>query len=220
MATVASTLFLAACGDDGGSRGEQAADAAQQAGLDEPVVDFMALAASAPDAVFRVTYEAVDESGEPVTVTVTQDPPDSRIDVATGDGGSVSTITTGGERYQCTTGPGDTAPRCTTAGPAPGASAGTGGQIFTADALRALTDALLDRRDDYDFSVEDRPIAGVEARCLVTQLRPGRDGGEEGTLCVSPEGAQLLIAVPRGRMSAISYTTDIPTDAFELPADP
>jgi hypothetical protein len=67
------------------------------------------------------------------------------------------------------------------------------------------------------------PVAGVDARCLVTRLRSGRRSaelGESGTICASPEGAVLLVDQGGERLEATEYGTDVEDDAFVRPDQP
>ena len=63
-------------------------------------------------------------------------------------------------------------------------------------------------------------MADVDARCLVTRLRSGRESAERGasgTICASPEGAVLLVDQGSERVEAIEYSTDVAPAAFERP---
>jgi hypothetical protein len=57
---------------------------------------------------------------------------------------------------------------------------------------------------------------------LTTTRKPGREQnsslGAAATLCLSPEGAVVLVEVPSGSIRATTYSTVIPNDAFTLPA--
>ncbi len=67
-----------------------------------------------------------------------------------------------------------------------------------------------------------RPIAGVEASCLVTRILAGRERpelGDGGTLCVSPEGALLLVDQGGEILEATDYGTEIPDGTFVRPDD-
>jgi hypothetical protein len=96
------------------------------------------------------------------------------------------------------------------------------GQVFNPTTVQSAIDRFHSRAGDYDFRVEDRQIAGVAARCLLTTRKPGHDQdpslGASATLCLSPEGAVVLVAVPSGSITATAYSTTIPDDAFNLPA--
>lgn len=156
--------------------------------------DVVADAARGIDATFRVIY---DIDGR--RVVVTQRPPDRRIDVVGVDGSEDSTITVDGRSHACTRPPGD-AWACEELGASPA--------VGPIDA--AVIDAFVAELDG-DFAVEARDVAGVEARCVVTSPTPG-------ALCVAPSGALLLVERPAGSIRATSYTTEVPDDAFALPA--
>ena len=74
---------------------------------------------------------------------------------------------------------------------------------FDAAAVEVLVDRLRAARDDYTFSVEDRRMLGVTARCLVTSPTPGP--GTTGVFCVSDEGAILLLQGANGDLRATEY---------------
>src|SRR5205085_3116146 len=107
---------------------------------------------------------------------------------------------------------------CGEVGVAPSSTAG----VFSPTVVQAAISTFRERAADYDFRVEDRSIAATNARCLVTTLKAGHSTdstlGATGTLCLSSEGAVLLIETPSGSVSATQYTTTIPSDAFTLPA--
>lgn len=214
---LAPAAVFIGCGDDTG-RAEQAHDAAKAAGLSEEVADFFASATSGIDATYRVSYATTDDAGKPIQFTVTQHPPDRRVDIFRADGSIDTTLVSGGKRYQCTK-TGD-AWQC-------GELTGTvqdPGTAFDPDVLQATIDRLTASADAYDFRVESRRIAGADGRCLVTTLKPGQASAEglgaAGTLCLAPEGPQLLVDTPRGKIEAREYSTDLPADAFSLPAQP
>jgi hypothetical protein len=98
----------------------------------------------------------------------------------------------------------------------------TSGAVFGPDAVQATKDKIAQRVADFDFRVENRTIANVTARCLVTTRKPDASSdptlGASATLCISPEGVILQIETPGGTESAVDYTTTIPGDAFALPA--
>ena len=41
--------------------------------------------------------------------------------------------------------------------------------------------------------------------------------GASATLCISAEGAQLLVETPSGTVRAVEYDTEVDEGAFELP---
>lgn len=212
-------LLVAACGGDGpdadDQRAEQIGGAATDAGLPDDVAAFLAEAAAA-DGTYRVAYDMADpEGGPPQRLTITQRPPDRRIDIEVADGRAESTIGTAEGTLACTRDAADEPWRCE---PVAGAAADG---AFDPQVVDALADALAEGAGSYDFAVEDRTILGVAARCLVTTLRPGVDDpdlGGTGTLCTSPEGARLLTETPSGTLRAVEYTTTVAEDAFVPPA--
>jgi hypothetical protein len=94
--------------------------------------------------------------------------------------------------------------------------------VFGPTAVQAAIDGFRNRANDYDFRVEEQKLAGTNARCLITTRKPGREQdptlGASAKLCVSPEGAIVLVEVPSGSITATEYTTTIASNAFELPA--
>lgn len=195
-------------------RADQARQAAADAGLDEDVQDFLALAAGAVGATYQVTYRST-QGDEQVDVILSQRPPDRRVDVVRGDTTDTRLVLDGAS-YQCQR----ASDKWTCA------AASDGGAelapVFDEDAIASTTQALDDAKDDYDFRVETRSLLGVDATCLVTELRPGHaeEGtlGRDATLCLSPEGAALLVQRPTDEVTATAYRADLPTDTFELPA--
>lgn len=197
---------LGACGDDddlADRRADQARRAALDAGLDQAVADFLALLAQGDTASYSVRFPGPDEGTE---LVVRSRPPDRRVDVER-DGEVVEVRqVVDGEAFTCTPQDGDawSCERTDALVEPPG--------LFSAEALERLSAGLANRRDDYDFSVDDREVAGIDARCLVTRLREGRGGpesGEEGTICASPEGVIVLVDQGSQRIEAIDYTTDV-----------
>ncbi|MEY2459051.1 MAG: hypothetical protein QOG30_881 [Acidimicrobiaceae bacterium] len=209
-------VALTACGGSPQTKADQGRSIAEQAGLAPDVATFFSLTASGANATYRETIETADSAGKPVQVTTTQRPPDTRVDVFHADGTIDSTIAVGGRSYQCTM----AASRwdCGELG----ASPSSGAQVFDTKAVQNAIATFRQRVNEYDFRVEDRPMVGVTARCLVTTRKPGREQdpslGASATLCVSPEGAVMLVDVPAGSTKATAYSTTIPSDAFTLPA--
>jgi hypothetical protein len=194
------------CGDDGdpsasAQRADQAREAALDAGLGEDVAEVLALAAAATDATYTATYDDGDR-----TLVVTQRPPDRRVDVTASDGAVDSTITAAGTVHACTDPPGDEPASCEEVGSAQPAG------VFDELTITAFTEAMLDR--DPTFELEDRQLAGTDARCLVT-----RDAEATSTLCIAADtGAVLLLDSPTGGLRAVGYSTDVGDGAFDLPA--
>lgn len=216
---LAGAATLTACGDDGPSAADQRADqlegAAAEAGLPDEVVAFLATAAAGVDGTYRVTYEVADPAGAPTQrLTITQDPPNRRLDVDRDDGPDTTTIGTPDGALQCERPAEDGAWSCEQV-----TNASAEG-VFAQDRVEALTTALTDAAGSYTFAIEERTVAAVPARCLVATRRPEVDDptlGATATLCVSPEGAQLLTEVATGTLRAIEYSTDVPADAFDRP---
>jgi hypothetical protein len=216
LAVVVALVALGACSGHRQNTSDQGRSIAGQAGLAPDVADFFALTAQGPHAAYRSTLSTTDTGGKPVQLTTTQRPPDLRIDTFHSDGTIDSTITVGGQSYQCTMAANHW--DCGALGLSPSSTPG----VFSPTVVQAAIDTFKQRAADYDFRVESRPIAGVTARCLITTLKSGHASdstlGASGTLCLSPEGAIVLIETPAGTVTATEYTTTIPADAFNLPA--
>jgi hypothetical protein len=215
VALATCAVLGAACGGGSPSKADQGRSIAEQAGLPKDVADFFALASAGVDATYRVTVDSVDTDGKPLQVTATQRPPDARVDTFHADGTIDTTLATGGRNYQCTMTSNHW--ECGEIG-----TSGTSGGVFSPETIRKAIDGFEQRANDYDFRVEHRSLVGVDASCLVTTRKPGRESesalGAEATMCVSPEGVVLLVDVPTGSITATAYTTTIPADAFTLPA--
>jgi hypothetical protein len=209
-------VVAAACGGNSQTKADQGRSIAEAAGLSKDVTDFFALAASGTNATYRSTIETTDTTGKPLQVTTTQRPPDHRFDTFHADGTIDSTISVGGHSFQCAM----TANHwdCGELGRKPS----TDSEVFGPTAVQGAIDGFRKRANDYDFRVEERKVAGIAARCLITTRKPGREQdpslGASATLCVSPEGVIVLVEVPAGSVTATAYTTTIPSDAFNLPA--
>ena len=208
-------LASGACGGDdaGDERADQARAAAAEAGLDDEVADFLALAARGQSATYQVTYPGTAEG---TSLVIANDPPDRRVDLVQ-DGDIVEVrIVLDGQAFECArdraAGRIDSCTRADALVEAPG--------LFDEAALERLTSSLTERRDDFTFQVRRQPIAGVEATCLLTEIREGRersDLGERGEICVSPEGALLRVDQGDDSLEATDYTTDIPDNTFVRP---
>ncbi|HEU5083150.1 MAG TPA: hypothetical protein VFU14_07415 [Acidimicrobiales bacterium] len=233
-------LVLAGCGDEvdevteaGERRAEQARAAAVEAGLGDDVADFLALAARGDTATYRVRYPGPADGTE---LVVTSRPPDRRVEVVADGVTTEVRLVTGGQAFECTPATGEGGGEGGSDGAEPAEPAGDGRDVdlrcertdalaeppgaFSERALEELQDALADRADDYAFEVETAPVAGVEARCLVTRRREGRESpelGEQGTLCVSQEGALLLVDQGSDRLEALDYDTDVDESVFVRP---
>ena len=207
-------LALVACSDEptaSGARGDQIREAVDDAGLPDDVADVLVLAARGVDETFQVTYPG--EEG--ASLVVSQAPPDRRVDVVVGEQVVESRVFRDGVGYRCAPPAEDPsgALECTrseSALEAPGA--------FTDEALQSFTDDLIESRDEIDLSVETRSIADVEATCLVAAPKPGPtdvSGPGVETICLSDEGAQLLVDAAGERVVADAYTTDVPDGTFD-----
>lgn len=212
-------LGAAGCGDDedpiaatGDDRAEQARTAALDAGLDGEVADFLGLLARGETATYRVRFPGPAEGTE---LVVASRPPDRRVEVVAEGTTTEIRLVTGGEAFTCTPGEGEddfTCERTDALVEPPGA--------FRPEALEELSRSLADRAEDYAFEIEVLPVAGIEARCLVTRLRSGRESAElgaSGTICASPEGAVLLVDQGGDRLEATEYGTDVGDEAFVRP---
>ena len=212
---MAVLVAMAACGgndDVGAERAAQVREAATEAGLPDDVVDVIVLAAEGTDATFQITYEGTGGAA----LVVSQDPPNRRVDVVAGEAVVESRVFRDGIGYRCT--PPSTDPtgplecqRSEGALEAPGA--------FTEAALDAFSRDLAESVDDLELSVERRDLAGVTATCLVAAPKAGpTDGTGAGveTLCLSPEGGQLLVDAAGERVVARTYATDVPDGTFDV----
>jgi hypothetical protein len=211
-------LAVAACGGDDdhvtSERIDQVRVAAREAGLGNDVADLLALAAEGTTGTFQVTYQGTGGA----QLVVSQAPPNRRVDVLTAGLIVESQVVRDGVAYRCSLPdggrPGDEL-RCTRtdgAVQAPGA--------FSDEALTSFTDDLLGTVDDLDLRVEPRTIAEVAATCLVAGPEAGTplDGTGPGvdTICLSPEGAQLLVDAGGERVVAESYSTEVPAGTFDV----
>ena len=217
IALLCLLLAVTACGDGGDDVGDARAalvrDAAIQAGLDDAAADFLALAARGQTATYQATYPGPEDD---TSIVVANRPPDRRIDVLDGDRIVEVQLVVDGEAFSC---PRDTEADAILECDRTDAIVEPLG-VFGPETIDSLATALAGRVDDYTFSVETSPIAGVEASCLVTNIRPGReraDLADSGTLCVSPQGALLRVAQGEELLEATDYTTDIPASTFVRP---
>ena len=222
LTTLGAALVLAvmgaACGGDddgvGSDRAAQVRAAAIEAGLDSEVADVLALAATGATATFQVTYEGSDGA----EVLVSQQPPNRRVDALTAGLIVQSQVVRDGIVYQCdlpADGKAGDALDCNrTSGAVPAQGA------FTLDALTAFTDELAAAADSVDLTVETRTVADVEATCLVSAPVAGTpiDGSGPGvdTICLSADGAQLLVDVGGERVVAADYSTTVPEGTFDI----
>ncbi len=152
-------LGLAACGRDGpdvaDARADQARAAALDAGLDDEVADFLALAARGATATYQATYPGPDGTSE---IVVANQPPDRRVDVVVDDVIVQTSLVLDGEGFDC---PRDEAEdaiveceRTDALGEPP--------CLFTSTAIEELTASLSERTEDYhrrDHTLAWRPGA-------------------------------------------------------------
>lgn len=197
----------------GDERAEQFRAAAVEAGLDDDVADFLALAGRGATATYQATYPGPEEGTE---LVVANQPPDRRIDVLADDRIVEVRLVLDGEAFSC---PRDEATDAIESCERTDALV-EGPGMLDENAVTTLTDSLADRRADFDFEVRTEAIAGVEANCLVTRLRDGRDDpqlGSGGTLCVSDEGVLLRVEQGEESLEATDYSTEIPDNTFVRP---
>lgn len=210
---------LASCGGGdrdrvGDDRADQVREAAADAGLSGEVADVLALAARGATATFQVTYEGAGGA----TITVSQQPPNRRVDVLTAGRIVQSQVLRDDVAYTCevadTGQPGDPLECRRTRGAVPAQGA------FTDEALATFTAELAGALDSIDLTVETRTIADVRATCLVSAPKAGTpiDGGAPGvdTICLSDEGAQLLVDSAGERVVAAVYSTEVPDGTFDI----
>ncbi|MFP5376695.1 MAG: hypothetical protein ACLGIO_07950 [Acidimicrobiia bacterium] len=221
MAAVALVITGAACGEGGGGlggrareagrqRSAQARDAAREAGLPEPVADVIGDAAGAVGRTFTVTYD----TGDGGRATLVQAPPRRRFDVTLPAGPTRTTMVNEQGSFACEQR--DGAWTCLPSqDPPPDIGP------FAPTALERTIGSLSTAQATYDIRVEPRPIAGIEARCLVAQRKPSAAGdpalGERGVLCVAPSGAVVAIEQPGQLLTAVDYDDSVDENAFTLP---
>ncbi|MCU1450821.1 MAG: hypothetical protein JWP02_2991, partial [Acidimicrobiales bacterium] len=92
------------------------------------------------------------------------------------------------------------------------------GLLAPADITRTAAE-LKAARTNYTFKVIDKKVAGADSRCLVTTPRPGI-GGAGSTLCLSPQGAVLLVEGAGNPLRAERYSTSVDERLLQLPAKP
>jgi hypothetical protein len=197
-----------------GDRADQVRAAATQAGLADEVADLLALAARGTGRTFQVTYSGTGGA----QVVVSQEPPNRRVDVLTAGLIVESQVVRAGVAYRCAlpdgARPGADLDCDRTQGAVPGPGA------FDDETLDHFTDQLLASTGSLDLTVERRTVADVDVTCLVTAPKAGTalDGTGPGadTLCLSAEGAPLLLDSGGDRLVAESYSTDVPEGTFEV----
>lgn len=218
LLVVVVALTGAACGSGGdevtSQRVEQIRAAAAEAGLADDVADVLALAARGSTARFQVTYEGTGGAA----LVVSQDPPNHRVDVLTAGLIVESQVVRKGVAYRCELPPGGRPGDDLDCRRTEGALDGPG--LFSDAALTTFADEMVASADDFDLTVEERTIAEVDATCLVAAPKAGTtlDGSGPGvdTICLSDEGAQLLVDAGGQRVVATGYSTDVPKGTFDV----
>ncbi len=221
LASVALVASASGCGDGddglgerardvGRRRAEQARATAEEAGLPDDVAALIADAAGAVGRTFTVTYD----TGDGGRATLAQAPPRRRLVLARPGGVTRATLVNEQGSFACEQREG--AWTCLPSREPPPEVA-----AFAATDLERTIGSLSAARVTYDLRVEPRRLAGVEARCLVTERKPSAAGdpalGERGTLCVAPSGAALAIDQPGQRLTAVEYADDADPATFILP---
>lgn len=220
---LAGALGVAGCGSDPPSpverlaqaRQAQAEEAADRAGLRPDAREVLVLAAGSVAEEFSVTYELEDGT----RAVLIQSPPYRRIDLLSGTSADPlirSIIVNRDGTFSCVQQDGDW-----TCDQAKRAGADDELGPFSASAVQDAVTALAGAKDRYDLDVERRRIAGQEARCLVATPKAGAtpaEGEVPGVLCVSAQGAPLLVKGSGPSLTAVSYATTAPASALRPPA--
>lgn len=235
ISLVALLAAMACDGDDGGD-GDQAPAAGETPAADEGdeadegnggdggegLGDLEALAGEAAEGVtakvtYSVTTEADGDTFEGEWVLV-QRPPDSRIEIASTEGGEESRvviINAGGDSYLCTAGGGEET--CLAAGSAE-TEAGAAALDPLFDAPREIAE---DVADVGLVETSQENIAGVDATCFT--LSSGLASLGEGEICFSDEGLLLRlqsdVAGTTSVMEATSVDMNVTDADFEPPYD-
>jgi hypothetical protein len=202
-------LALGACGDDtptaieqvAEQRSQQAERVARDAQLPEDVQRFLGRAASAVAATFTVTYE---EAG--ARTTLTQRPPDRRIDV-TKDGVTETLLRLRDGTFACN------AQGCKEQEGQAAIDPDLG--VFSPQKLEESIGALGSARATFRFDVVTKDVAGATADCMVTAPLAG---GEADELCIAARsGAIVRIRSASRSLEAVSYKDSADPNAFKLP---
>jgi hypothetical protein len=189
-------------------RAKQARDLAKRAGLPGDVQDFLALYASAAGNSFEVTYEP---SASGTTVVLVQAPPRRRVDLVTGAVTRSVFVTNEGtfncaldnKKWSCQKASQQESPP---------------GLLAPADVDRTVSQ-LQSSKKDYDFRVSGRTVAGAGARCLQITPKPtAPQGSTPSTLCLSKDGAVVLVEGSGAPLKAARYTTKVDARRLDLPA--
>jgi hypothetical protein len=209
--------LAAGCGGRA-SRSQQAAGAAGDAGLPSAVRTFVGKVAAGADHTFTVSYDVPASGSQPASqVTISQRPPNRRVDVVNADGTTDTTLRLGSTTYQC-----QEAAQHWRCAVLQKEDAGAAAGVLDEATLDRFTAALRKDAADYDMKVESRPLAGVTASCLVTTLKPAKRSdsslGPSATMCIAGSGAVLLVERPGEQLTAARYATSVPSSVFQLPA--
>jgi hypothetical protein len=210
-------VLCAACGSHpdashraAAGRENQARDLARRAGLSVDVQDFLVRYASAAANRFEVTYAP---SATGTTVVLVQDPPRRRVDLVTPPVTRSVFVTKDGtfdcaldnQKWTCQKSAQQESPP---------------GLLAPADVQRTVTQ-LQSSKADYTFKVTDRKVAATSARCLlITPRRSAPPGSTPSTLCLSSQGAVLLVEGAGTPLRAARYSTSVDTRRLQLPTTP
>jgi hypothetical protein len=194
------------------TRSDQARQVARRAGLPAAVQDFLARYAASAAKSFTVNY-APDPDG--TTIVLTQAPPDRRLDLVRG-GVTESFFATQQGSFDCVLR--GRAWTCTSTS----TEAGQLAPLAPADVDRTVA-ALQASKASFTFRVVDRRVAGTRTSCLETVPKTGAGGAASTgptSLCISPEGAPLLVQGQATQLRATRYTTEVDQRRLRLPAPP
>ena len=194
----------------GRQRSSQAAGAAREAGLPEDAAELIGDAAGAVGRTFTVTYD----TGGGGRATLTQAPPRRRFEITLPDGTTRATLVNDQGSFACERRAG---PWTCLPSREPEADVGP----FAATDLERTIGSLSTAQATFVLRVEPRQVAGVEARCLVTDRKASAADdpalGARGVLCVAPSGAALVLDQPGQALTAVSYRDGADEAAFSLP---
>lgn len=189
------------------TRAAQAERVARDAGLPADVQRFLGRAAAGVSRSFTVAYRGADG----VTTTLTQRPPDRRVDVVD-NGSTESLLRLGTGTFACRrdgTSPWTCTKQAATAGPDPDLG------VFSAARISDTVAALTAAHGAYTFKVVSRRVAGADASCLVTQPTKG---GQADELCIAASGALLRVHSAQRTLDAVRYEDKADENALKLPA--
>jgi hypothetical protein len=208
LVTTACTSTKTAAEKTAAKRESQARSVAREAGLSTGVQDVLALYARAADSAFTVTY-GPSQAGS--SIVVMQDGPVRRVDVID-QGVTRSVFVTKQGTYDCALQ--DKQWACQQSQQ----QEGTPGLLAPADVQRTVAE-LKAAKTNYTFSVTNRKIAGTGVSCLVTKPRPGVSG-DGSTLCLSQQGAVLLVEGTGNPLQAVKYSPSVDDKKLRLPTTP